>query len=40
MIAWLRAEHPEALPRVRAALADGGPAGAKAGKSLEDVLAR
>jgi len=40
MIEWLRAEHPEALPRVRAALEDGGPTGAKPGKSLEDVLAR
>ncbi len=38
MIEWLRAEHPEALPRVRAALEDGAPAGAKHGKSLEDVL--
>ncbi len=40
MIEWLRAEHPEALPRVRAALDGDGPVGAKHGKSLEDVLSR
>jgi small-conductance mechanosensitive channel len=39
MIAWLRSEHPEALPRVRAALEDSAP-GAKHGKSLDDVLSR
>jgi hypothetical protein len=40
IIEWLRAEYPEALPRVRAYLEDGPPVGAKHGPSLEDVLSR
>jgi small-conductance mechanosensitive channel len=39
MIEWLRTEHPDALPRVRALL-DDAPPRSKAGTSLEKVLAR
>ena len=39
MIEWLRAEHPEALPRARAIVHGENDLTAKHGKSMEDVLA-
>jgi len=38
MLAWLRAEYPDALPRVRALLDESRP-DARRGRALEDVLA-
>jgi hypothetical protein len=38
MLEWLRADHPDALPRVRALLDESLPQ-AKHGRALEDVLA-
>jgi hypothetical protein len=38
MLEWLRAEYPDALPRVRALLDESRPQ-AKHGRALEDALA-